>query len=76
MKRSIRKLKQALDAGRKVVRRGKRARARALRDSVARWTELSRDIPTAEDLRNEFADWKSFDPIPLDEIGSIRFALI
>jgi hypothetical protein len=75
MKRSIHKLK----AVHSEMKRRKKARTKAIKNSVknsvTRWMGRSKDfvgtLPTVNELREEFADWHSFEPIDLHEIGSV-----
>lgn len=54
-------------------RRAKKNRTRSIRNSVSRWMDRSKDflgtLPTAKELREEFADWHSFEPIDPRELG-------
>jgi hypothetical protein len=71
MKRSIHKLK----AVHSEMKRRKKARTKAIKSSVTRWMDRSKDfvgtLPTVNELREEFADWHSFEPIDLHEIGAV-----
>lgn len=71
MKRSIQKIKIA---HKKISRKIRpRDRAEAVQKSISKWMDRSKDfvstLPTLNELRDEFADWHSFEPIGLGEIS-------
>lgn len=53
--------------------RVKKARTRAIKNSISKWMDRSKDfigtLPTAKELREEFADWHSFEPLHPNEIA-------
>jgi hypothetical protein len=75
MKRSIHKIETV----RRRVSRGIRRRRRrapapsSVQKSILKWMDRSKDfvstLPTLNELRDEFADWHSFEPIHLDELS-------
>jgi hypothetical protein len=76
MKRSIHKLK----AVHTEIKRRKKARTKAIKNSVSRWMDRSKDfvgtLPTLNELREEFADWHSFEAIDPEEIGLSRRGML
>lgn len=70
MKASIRKIKSKLDRS---VLRTKKSKARTIPSSIGAWMDRSKDfigtLPTSKELREEFADWHSFEPIHPSEIA-------
>ena len=79
MRASIRKLKSKFTSKMNSSLRGapKKARktdgAKNLTQSVSRWMDRSKDfigtLPTVNELREEFADWHSFEPLDLNELN-------
>ena len=74
MNRSIQRIKSAHTKISKKIRA--RDRTTAVKTSVSRsiatWMDRSKDfvstLPTITELREEFADWHSFEPIHLEEL--------
>jgi hypothetical protein len=75
MKRSIQKIKTAhRKISRKIRAKDRTVAAHAsVQRSISKWMDRSKDfvstLPTLNELREEFADWHSFEPIHLDELA-------
>ena len=75
MKRSIQKIKNAHRKISKKIRARDRSAAMqtSVQKSISKWMDRSKDfvstLPTLNELREEFADWHSFEPLHLDEIS-------
>jgi len=74
MKRSIQKIKIAHKKISKKIRARDRSVAMqtSVQNSISKWMDRSKDfvstLPTMTELREEFADWHSFEPIHLEEL--------
>lgn len=75
MKRSIQKIKHAhKNISRKIRARDRTTAVQAsVQKSISKWMDRSKDfvstLPTLNELRDEFADWHSFEPIHLEELN-------
>ena len=75
MKRSIQKFKTAHKKISKKIRARDRTNAMqaSMSKSISKWMDRSKDfvstLPTLNELRDEFADWHSFEPIHLEELS-------
>lgn len=75
MKRSIQKIKRAHTkiSGKLRARDRTAAMQASVQKSISKWMDRSKDfvstLPTLNELRDEFADWHSFEPIPLEELA-------
>ncbi len=75
MKRSIQKIKNAHQKlSRKIRVRDRSTKIHtSMQASVTKWVDRSKDmvsdLPTLTELREEFADWHSFEPMHLDELN-------
>jgi hypothetical protein len=70
MKHSIQKIK---GAHKKISRKIRTSKPTvAVHQSISKWMDRSKDfvstLPTLTELREEFADWHSFEPLHLEEL--------
>jgi len=76
MKRSIQKIKNAHKKISRKIRAKDRSTAvqASVQKSISKWMDRSKDfvatLPTLNELRDEFADWHSFEPMHLDELST------
>lgn len=73
MKRSIQKIKHAHKKISRRIRDHDRNVQASVQESISKWMDRSKDfvstLPTLSELREEFADWHSFEPIHLEELN-------
>ena len=79
MKRSIQKINHQLKGAKKKIsgklRTADRSAAMQLsvQNSISKWMDRSKEfvstLPTLNELREEFADWHSFEPIHVEELA-------